>query len=581
MPRSAWRNCAPGDFALVVSASCSSEDLYVAQQVHPPGDALLRGPISAAARYGRGLGAAARLLALSQPLDALDSADLIFCLGLDATYAQSVVEPYLLRARARGAALLTLNAHQHVPGRFADVWLRPPAGEEAALLAELAAGQAGGGEVGAALRLLRAASRPLLLVGPAYLADLPQAVERLQAATGAGLVALAAEGNLAGALRLGFGEHRMRAARACFTWWGRPCRRGWSRRPLSFFKTRTCPPGGLPLALRDGLVLPMAAFCEAEGSLVDHAGALKHLSAAVAPPGEALPGWEIVCRIARAMGAPGFDFSSARQISAELAGQAAVTVQPDGAPGWLACPGEHDFLGAPLAAWVEGLRAPACRCRPDGRRDACSACWRIDRWCPTCTWRCWLRRMWPRLPSPGSSSSCAPAEESERIPLSISDWDARQGTVSVVYMIVGKTTAELAALPAGAQVATVAGPLGNPMELGQFGHVVCVGGCYGIASLYPVARALKQMGNRVTIVVEARSDYLLFWQPKLKAVCRPAGGDHARWVAGAGGAHQQPAGHPGQPARAGGPGDHQRLQLPDDARRRRRPARWASAPSSA
>ena len=65
----------------------------------------------------------------------------------------------------------------------------------------------------------------------------------------------------------------------------------------------------------------------------------------------------------------------------------------------------------------------------------------------------------------------------------------------------------------------MAGPLGNPMELGQFGHVVCVGGCYGIASLYPVARALKQLGNRVTMVVEARSDSLLFWLPKLKAVC--------------------------------------------------------------
>ena len=119
---------------------------------------------------------------------------------------------------------------------------------------------------------------------------------------------------------------------------------------------------------------------------------------------------------------------------------------------------------------------------------------------------------------PGQFIILRPGEESERIPLSISDWDAREGTVSVVYMVVGKTTAELAALPAGARVATVAGPLGNPMELGQFGHVACVGGCYGIASLYPVARALKQLGNRVTFVVEARSDTLLFWLPRLKAV---------------------------------------------------------------
>jgi ferredoxin--NADP+ reductase len=119
---------------------------------------------------------------------------------------------------------------------------------------------------------------------------------------------------------------------------------------------------------------------------------------------------------------------------------------------------------------------------------------------------------------PGQFVIIRPGQESERIPLTISDWDVQQGTVTVVYMNVGKTTQELAALSADQQVATVAGPLGNPMELGRFGHVVCVGGCYGIASLYPIARGLKALGNRVTIVVEARSSYLLFWQKKLKAV---------------------------------------------------------------
>jgi ferredoxin/flavodoxin---NADP+ reductase len=119
---------------------------------------------------------------------------------------------------------------------------------------------------------------------------------------------------------------------------------------------------------------------------------------------------------------------------------------------------------------------------------------------------------------PGQFVIIRPGQESERIPLTISDWDIKQGTVSVVYLIVGKTTRELAALAAGMQVATVAGPLGNPLEMGQFGHVVCVGGCYGIASLYPIARGLKALGNRVTMVVEARSSYLLFWQQRLKAV---------------------------------------------------------------
>ncbi len=111
-----------------------------------------------------------------------------------------------------------------------------------------------------------------------------------------------------------------------------------------------------------------------------------------------------------------------------------------------------------------------------------------------------------------------PTETSERIPLTISDWDVARGTVSVVYMKVGKTTAEFAALTAGQYLATVAGPLGNPMEMGLFGHVVCVGGCYGIASIYPMARELKRLGNRVTIVIEGRSSYLLYWQQKLRSV---------------------------------------------------------------
>jgi ferredoxin--NADP+ reductase len=120
---------------------------------------------------------------------------------------------------------------------------------------------------------------------------------------------------------------------------------------------------------------------------------------------------------------------------------------------------------------------------------------------------------------PGQFVIIRPTEESERIPLTISDWDTNRGTVTVVYMNVGNTTGQFAALDAGASVATVAGPLGNPMELGAFGHVVCVGGCYGIASLYPIMRGLKALGNRVTMIVESRSSYLLFWQQKLKTVC--------------------------------------------------------------
>ena len=106
----------------------------------------------------------------------------------------------------------------------------------------------------------------------------------------------------------------------------------------------------------------------------------------------------------------------------------------------------------------------------------------------------------------------------ERIPLSVSDWDAQEGTVTVVVKNIGSTTDRLASLKAGAHLPTVVGPLGNPTEIEEFGTVLCLGGCYGIGSIFPIARALKEKKNRVITVIEARSSYLLFWEEKLKEV---------------------------------------------------------------
>jgi ferredoxin--NADP+ reductase len=111
-----------------------------------------------------------------------------------------------------------------------------------------------------------------------------------------------------------------------------------------------------------------------------------------------------------------------------------------------------------------------------------------------------------------------PDEEGERIPLSLADWDPGNGTVSVVVMNVGNTTGRTASLESGMSVPTVVGPLGNPTEVEKFGTVVCVGGCYGIGSIYPIARELKSKGNRVIIVVEGRSSYLFYWEDKLRQV---------------------------------------------------------------
>jgi ferredoxin--NADP+ reductase len=106
----------------------------------------------------------------------------------------------------------------------------------------------------------------------------------------------------------------------------------------------------------------------------------------------------------------------------------------------------------------------------------------------------------------------------ERIPLSVSDWDAEGGTVTVIVKNVGSTTDRLTSLSAGVSIPTVVGPLGNPTEIEHFGTVLCLGGCYGIGSILPICRALKQKGNKVITVIEARSSYLLFWEDKLGEV---------------------------------------------------------------
>jgi ferredoxin/flavodoxin---NADP+ reductase len=119
---------------------------------------------------------------------------------------------------------------------------------------------------------------------------------------------------------------------------------------------------------------------------------------------------------------------------------------------------------------------------------------------------------------PGQFVILRAEDDGERVPLSVADWDVEAGTVSVVVMNVGRTTGRLAALAAGDSVPTVVGPLGNPTALDRWGTVLCLGGCYGIGSIYPIARALHELGNRVITVLEARSAFLLYWEDRLRRV---------------------------------------------------------------
>ncbi|MGB5994937.1 MAG: sulfide/dihydroorotate dehydrogenase-like FAD/NAD-binding protein, partial [Candidatus Deferrimicrobiaceae bacterium] len=109
-------------------------------------------------------------------------------------------------------------------------------------------------------------------------------------------------------------------------------------------------------------------------------------------------------------------------------------------------------------------------------------------------------------------------EMGERIPLTIVDSDPAEGTVTIIYQVVGKSTAELAKVMPGETVLDVVGPLGLPTHIESFGTVVGIGGGIGTAPLLPIATAIKNGGNRLLSIVGARTKDLLILEEEMKAI---------------------------------------------------------------
>ena len=109
-------------------------------------------------------------------------------------------------------------------------------------------------------------------------------------------------------------------------------------------------------------------------------------------------------------------------------------------------------------------------------------------------------------------------EKGERIPLTIADWDRAEGTVTIVFMEVGTTTHRLALLKAGDSIADFIGPLGLPTHIEKFGTVVCVAGGFAVATIMPIARSMREKGNKVISIMGARSKDLIFWEDELRSV---------------------------------------------------------------
>ncbi len=106
----------------------------------------------------------------------------------------------------------------------------------------------------------------------------------------------------------------------------------------------------------------------------------------------------------------------------------------------------------------------------------------------------------------------------ERIPLTIADADPREGSITLVFQTVGKTTHLLADKAVGDSIESILGPLGRPTHIERFGTVVAVGGGIGVAPLYPIAEAMKKAGNKLIVIMGARNKSLIIFEDRMRAL---------------------------------------------------------------
>jgi ferredoxin/flavodoxin---NADP+ reductase len=122
-----------------------------------------------------------------------------------------------------------------------------------------------------------------------------------------------------------------------------------------------------------------------------------------------------------------------------------------------------------------------------------------------------------RKAKPGQFVILKATETGERIPLTMADTDPQKGTITVIYQVVGKSTALFKTLQVGDGYQDVIGPLGKPTHLEKIGKVACVGGGTGIAVMHPITRGLKEIGNHVIGIIGARTKDLLILEDQMQA----------------------------------------------------------------
>ncbi len=109
-------------------------------------------------------------------------------------------------------------------------------------------------------------------------------------------------------------------------------------------------------------------------------------------------------------------------------------------------------------------------------------------------------------------------ETGERIPLTVADKDDFAGIITIIFQIVGKTTALMRSLNEGDYLLDVVGPLGKPADIEKKGTVIVVGGGTGVAILYHVAKGFKENGNYVISIMGAKEKEMLILENEMAAI---------------------------------------------------------------
>jgi ferredoxin--NADP+ reductase len=117
---------------------------------------------------------------------------------------------------------------------------------------------------------------------------------------------------------------------------------------------------------------------------------------------------------------------------------------------------------------------------------------------------------------PGQFIILRPNAESERVPLTIAGIRPDNGALRLIVQAVGKTTYDLAQMNPGESIRDLAGPLGHPTPVKNYGTVCCIGGGIGVAPMLPIASAMKEVGNNVICIIGARTKDLLILEDDMR-----------------------------------------------------------------